>query len=287
MHGFIPPDRFFPYLTWTDIQAMPDKENVVIVQPVGSIEQHGPHLPIIVDSAIASAVLGKALSKLNPKVPAYALPPLYYGKSNEHWHFPGTITLSAQTLLAVLTEMAESIYRSGFRKLVLMNAHGGQPQVMEIAARDIHQKYEDFLVFPLFTWRVPNNAKELLTPQELKYGIHAGDGETSLLLSILPEQVKMERAVAEYPQELPEDSLLSMEGKLPFAWVTRDLSQSGVMGDATVATKEKGDRLLESLGEGWVRVIEDVYQFRQPQAWMKGDGGRGRKISNHSVNELA
>ena len=272
MHGFIPPDRFFPYLTWTDIQAMPDKENVVIIQPVGSIEQHGPHLPIIVDSAIAAAVVGKALSKLNPAVPAYALPPLYYGKSNEHWHFPGTITLSAQTLLAVLTEMAESIYRSGFRKLVLMNAHGGQPQVMEIAARDIHQKYEDFLVFPLFTWRVPNIAKELFTPQELKYGIHAGDGETSLLLSILPEQVKMERAVAEYPHDLPEDSVLSMEGKLPFAWVTRDVSQSGVMGDATVDTKEKGDRLLESLSDGWVRVIEDVYQFRQPQAWMKSEG---------------
>jgi creatinine amidohydrolase len=272
MHGFIPPDRFFPYLTWTDIQAMPDKENVVIIQPVGSIEQHGPHLPIIVDSAIAAAVVGKALSKLNPAVPAYALPPLYYGKSNEHWHFPGTITLSAQTLLAVLTEMAESIYRSGFRKLVLMNAHGGQPQVMEIAARDIHQKYEDFLVFPLFTWRVPNIAKELLTQQEWQDGIHAGDGETSLLLSILPEQVKMERAVAEYPHDLPEDSVLSMEGKLPFAWVTRDVSQSGVMGDATLATKEKGDRLLESLSDGWVRVIEDVYQFRQPQAWMKSEG---------------
>jgi creatinine amidohydrolase len=276
MHGFIPPERFFPYLTWTDIQAMPDQENVVIIQPLGSIEQHGPHLPIIVDSAIAVSVLGKALSKLNPTVPAYALPPLYYGKSNEHWHFPGTITLSAQTLLAVLTEMAESIYRAGFRKLVLMNAHGGQLQVMEIAARDIHQKYEDFLVFPLFTWRVPNMAKELLTPKELEYGIHAGDAETSLLLSILPEQVKMERAVAEYPQELPEDSLLSMEGKLPFAWVTRDLTQSGVMGDATVATKEKGDRLLESLADGWVHVIEDVHKFRQPQAWIKSQS----KIQN-------
>jgi creatinine amidohydrolase len=235
---------------------MPDKENVVIIQPVGAIEQHGPHLPIIVDSAIAVSVIGKALSKLDPNVPAYALPPLYYGKSNEHWHFPGTITLSAQTLLAVLTEMAESIYRAGFRKLVLMNAHGGQPQVMEIAARDIHQKYEDFLVFPLFTWRVPHIAKELLTQKELEYGIHAGDAETSLLLSILPEQVKMERAVAEYPHGLPEDSLLSMEGKLPFAWVTRDLTKSGVLGDATVATKEKGDRLLESVSDGWVQVIK-------------------------------
>ena len=265
MHGFIPPERFFSYLTWTDIQAMPDKENVVIIQPIGAIEQHGPHLPIIVDSAIAVAVLGKALAKLDPAVPAYALPPLYYGKSNEHWHFPGTITLSVETLLAVLTEMAESVYRSGFRKLVLMNAHGGQPQVMEIVARDLHQKYEDFLVFPLFTWRVPHIAKELLTPQELEFGIHAGDAETSLLLSILPEQVKMERAVAEYPHNLPEDSLLSMEGKLPFAWVTRDLTKSGVMGDATVATKEKGDRLLESVSDGWVQVIKDIYKFRQPQ----------------------
>src|SRR4028119_51876 len=266
MHSFIPPDRFFPYLTWTDIQSMPDKENVVIIQPIGAIEQHGPHLPIIVDSAIATAVIGKALSKLDSDIPAYALPPLYYGKSNEHWHFPGTITLSAQTLLAVLTEMAESIYRSGFRKLVLMNAHGGQPQVMEIAARDIHQKYEDFLVFPLFTWRVPHIAKELLSPKELEFGIHAGDAETSLMLSILPEQVKMELAVTEYPKNLPIDSLLSMEGNLPFAWLTRELTESGVLGDATVATEEKGSRILESLSDGWVQVITDVHKFRQPRS---------------------
>lgn len=116
-------------------------------------------MPIIVDSAIATTVLGKALSKLPQNIPAYALPTLRYGKSNEHWHFPGTISLSAQTLLAVLIEMADSIYRSGFRKLVLMNAHGGQPQVMEIAARDIHQQYQDFQVFPLFTRRVPHIAK--------------------------------------------------------------------------------------------------------------------------------
>ncbi|MGQ4645986.1 creatininase family protein [Lyngbya aestuarii] len=267
MHSPIPPERFFPYLTWTDIQAMPDKENVVIIQPVGSIEQHGPHLPLIVDSAIGVGVLGKALTKLEPDIPAYALPNLYYGKSNEHWHFPGTITLSAQTLLAVLMEMADSIYRAGFRKLVLMNSHGGQPQVMEIAARDIHQQHEDFLVFPLFTWRVPYPGKELTTPEELEYGIHAGDLETSVMLSLLPEQVRMDKAVKEYPHGLPEDSLLSMEGKLPFAWVTRELTASGVLGDATAATKEKGDRLLESVSDSWAKVIKDIYKFRQPQLW--------------------
>jgi creatinine amidohydrolase len=173
------------------------------------------------------------------------MPALDYGKSNEHWHFPGTITLSAQTLLAVLMDVAESVYRAGFRKLVFMNSHGGQPQIIEIAARDLHQKYEDFIVFPLFTWKVPKVPIELMTPKELALGIHAGDAETSLLLSILPDQVKMDRAVAEYP----------------------DLSKSGVLGDPLPATKEKGDRLLEALANGWVDVIKEVYTFRQPQAW--------------------
>jgi creatinine amidohydrolase len=264
MHGFIPPQRYFPYLTWSQIEQMPNKENVVIIQPVGAIEQHGPHLPIAVDSAISLGVLGKALSKLDHDLPAYALPCLYYGKSNEHIGFPGTITLSAQTLLAVITEMALSIYRSGFRKLILMNSHGGQPQIMEIAARDLHQEHPDFSVFPLFTWRVPHVVGEMLTPQEREYGIHAGDAETSIMLSLLPQQVQMDKAVKEYPQGLPKDSLLDMEGQLPFAWLTKELTKSGVMGDATVATTEKGDRILESLARGWVQVIQDVYKFQQP-----------------------
>lgn len=246
---------------------MPDKDNVVLIQPLGAIEQHGPHLPLVVDAAISLGVLGRALERLNPEIPAYALPPLYYGKSNEHWHFPGTITLSAQTLLSVLMEMAESVYRAGFRKLVLMNSHGGQPQVLEIAARDLHQRYEDFTVFPLFTWRVPHKAAELLTPQELEHGIHAGDGETSLMLALLPDQVHMDRAIAEYPPQASPNSLLSLEGNLPFSWTTRDISRSGTLGDPTPATREKGDRLLESLAQGWVQVIEEIYHFRQPQLW--------------------
>lgn len=267
MHGFISADRFFPYLTWPEVQGMADKANVVIVQPVGAIEQHGPHLPLAVDAAIAQAVLGKALAQLSPDIPAYALPTLYYGKSNEHWHFPGTITLTAQTLMAVLMEMGESLYRAGFRKLVLMNSHGGQPQVMEMVARDLHQRYDNLLVFPLFVWRVPNLPTDLLTAKEWELGIHAGDAETSVLLSILPEQVKLERAVAEYPFGLPQDSVLSMEGQLPFAWTTRDLSRSGVLGDPTTATKEKGDRFLDALVAGWIQIIQDIHRFQQPQAW--------------------
>ena len=267
MHGFIPPHRYFPYLTWTEIEAMPDRANTVIIQPIGAIEQHGPHLPLAVDAAIAQAVLGRALEHLDAQIPAYALPTLYYGKSNEHWHFPGTVTLTTETLLATLREVGESLYRAGFRKWVLLNAHGGQPQIMEIVARDLHQEYGDFMVFPLFVWRVPNVAAELLTAKELELGIHAGDAETSLLLSILPEQVRMERAIAEYPHGLPTESLLSMEGSLPFAWTTRDLSRSGVLGDPTTASREKGDRIWQSLAEGWVQTLQDVYRFQQPAAY--------------------
>ncbi|MBD2230558.1 creatininase family protein [Phormidium tenue] len=264
MHGPIPPHRYFAYLTWTDIEAMPERANAVIVQPMGAIEQHGPHLPLAVDSAICTTVLGNALAQLDDAVPVYSLPPLYYGKSNEHWHFPGTITLSAETLLKVIYDVAESIYRAGFRKLVLLNAHGGQPQVLEIAARDLHQVHDDLMVFPLFVWAVPNCAGDLLTPKEMELGIHAGDAETSLMLSILPEQVRMAEAKAEFPQNLPTDSWLTMEGALPFAWVTRDLSASGVLGDPTMATGAKGEQLLTSLATSWATALEDIYRFRQP-----------------------
>jgi creatinine amidohydrolase len=266
LHGFIPPQRYFAYLTWQMIADLPDKENVVIAQPIGAIEQHGPHLPLAVDAAIAAAVLGKALANLPETIPAYGLPPLYYGKSNEHWHFPGTITLSAQTLRQVLMESAESLYRAGFRKLLWINAHGGQPQVLDMAARDLHQQYPDLLVFPHFVWNVPNPAAEMLTEKELELGIHAGDAETSLMMALLPEQVRDELAVCEYPQGLPTDGLLSMEGALPFAWVTRDLTRSGVLGDATAASRAKGDRLLAALTEGWVAVITAIHQFQQPAA---------------------
>jgi creatinine amidohydrolase len=265
LHSFIPQHRFFPYLTWAEIEAMPNKENVVIIQPIGAIEQHGLHLPLVVDAAISMGVIGKALGKLDSNIPAYALPCLYYGKSNEHWHFSGTITLSANTLLSVLREVAESVYRAGFRKLVFINSHGGQPQILEIIARDLHQEYPDFAIFPLFTWRVPHIVARLLSEKEAAYGIHAGDAETSIMLALLPDFVDMDKAVREYPENLPQDSLLEMEGKLPFAWLTREVSKSGVIGDATTATKEKGELILESLADGWVKVIEDIYCFHQPQ----------------------
>ena len=263
MHGFIPPQRFLPYLAWPEIEALAGRERAVIIQPLGAIEQHGSHLPVVTDLAIASGVIGAALERLPPEVPAYSLAPLGYGKSDEHIHFPGTMTLSAETLLHLLMEIGQSVYRSGFRKLVFLNAHGGQPQVVEIAARQLRIAYPDFEIFPLFVWNVPRDAA---AQSALETEIHAGDSETSLMLALMPELVRMELARAELPPGLSPTSLLSIEGKLPFAWVTRDLSASGVIGDPTGATREKGEALLGSLAAGWVRVLTEVHAFRQPTA---------------------
>lgn len=261
MHHAIPPHRFFAYLTWQEVDRLPDKANTVLVQPVGAIEQHGHHLPLVVDSAIGVSVLGAALDRLEPEIPAYALPPLHYGKSNEHNAFPGTVSLSATTLLAVLHDVAESLYRAGFRKLVLMNSHGGQPQVMEIAATDARDRHPDFWVFPVFTWRVTHEHKALLSPREREFAMHAGDAETSLMLSLLPDWVRTEAAVTDYPPDRPPGSLLKAKGAPTFSWLTQDLSESGTIGDATAATREKGDRILELLAAGWAQLLREVYKF--------------------------
>jgi creatinine amidohydrolase len=266
MHSFIPPDRFLPYLTWQDIQSLPDKQNIVIVQPLGAIEQHGLHLPLIVDAAIVTGVIGKALQALKPEIPAYALPTLTYGKSNEHWHFPGTITLTATTLLQTLMEVGESLYRAGFRKLVFLNGHGGQPQVVDIAARDLRQRFSDFQVFPHFVWNAlpPSAFSPWLSPQELQEGIHAGDAETSLMLALLPDQVKLDRAVAEYPPALTAYPALSWEGACPIAWMTCDLSKTGTIGNPSTASVDKGQQMLEALATAWAQIIEQLYAFQFP-----------------------
>jgi len=282
-HGWIPPERFLPYLTSQDIAALPCKADAVVLQPLGATEQHGPHLPLAVDTVIVQGVLGAALAKLDPAIPCFVLPPLCYGKSNEHADFAGTITLTARTLLQTLEEVADSLHASGFRKLALVNGHGGQPQVVQIAARDARAKHRDLTVFPLFIWSVPSSIDTLFPARERDYGIHAGAAETALMLALLPDTVRMERARAEWPRNLPGanagvpgapagvpgaagGSLLSMDGPRPFAWLTRDLSSSGVLGDPTTATAATGATLLASLADGWAALLGELYRFRLPDA---------------------
>ena len=270
LHGYNPPSRFLPYLSWTEIAALPDRENTVIVLPTGATEQHGPHLPCFVDTVISSGVVGHALAKLPSEVPAFAMAPITYGKSEEHLHFPGTMTVSGETLLATMNEIGESVYRSGFRKLLIVNGHGGQPQIMEIAAREMRLRHGDYIVVPSFTWRVPNVAGRYLSDKEKKLAMHAGHAETAIMLALAPDTVHMERAVANYPPEFAS-KLLSADGRPACAWSARDFGPSGVIGDPLPATKEQGEAILESLAVGWAQAITELHQLswvvREQATW--------------------
>lgn len=272
LHGYNPPHRFLPYLSWTEIADLPDKANTVIVLPTGATEQHGPHLPCAVDTVISAGVVGHALARLPDNVPAFAMAPITYGKSEEHLHFPGTVTLSGETLLATMNEVSESVYRAGFRKLLFVNGHGGQPQVLEMCAREMRLRHGDFIVVPSFTWRVPHVAGQYLSDKEKKLAMHAGHGETALMLALAPETVHMERAVVNYPPEFPS-SLLSPDGRPACAWTARDFGPSGIIGDPTPATAEQGQAILDSLAGSWAAAITELHQLqwapREETTWAR------------------
>jgi creatinine amidohydrolase len=273
MHGYIPPERFLPYLSWTEIDELEDKANTVIVLPVGAIEQHGPHLPCAVDSVISAGVLGKALEKLPEQVRAFGLAPITYGKSDEHLHFPGTMTLTGPTLLAVVTEISESVYRAGFRKLLLANGHGGQPQVLEMAARELRLRHGDFVVVPFHVSRLPNASGRFISETEKKLAMHAGHSETALMMALAPHTVRMDRAVANVPPPFPS-KLLSPDGRPACAWTARDFGPSGVIGDPLGATPEQGAEILDTLSDSWVQAITDLFQMqwvvRDTPSWGSG-----------------
>lgn len=261
LHGYNPPKRFLPYLSWTEIAELPDKENTVIVLPTGATEQHGPHLPCAVDSIISAGVVGHALARLPAHVPAYAMAAITYGKSEEHLHFPGTMTLTGETLLATMNEIGESVYRAGFRKLLIVNGHGGQPQIMEISAREMRLRHGDFIVVPSFTWRVAHSAGKYLSDREKRLAMHAGHAETALVLALAPDTVRMDRAVANFPPEFPS-KLLSPDGRPACAWTARDFGPSGIIGDPLPATAEQGHDILDSLATSWAQAMTELHELR-------------------------
>lgn len=268
LHGYIPPQRFLPYLSWTDVDALEDKANTVIVLPVGAIEQHGPHMPCAVDSIVAAGVVGKAMEKLPAEIPAYAMAPITYGKSDEHLHFPGTMTLTGEILLHTIQEIGESVYRAGFRKFVMVNAHGGQPQPLEMAARELRLRHGDFMVIARSAWSVPYDAS-FLPETERTLAMHAGHGECAILMALAPDTLHMDRAEAHTPAPFPCPTLSS--GRPAAAWTARDFGPSGVIGDPTGATPEQGHRLLEDLSSSWAKAIVEVHEARwierSEQSW--------------------
>jgi creatinine amidohydrolase len=189
----------------------------------------------------------------------YALPPVHYGKSNEHVGFPGTLSMTAATFMSVLRDLGASISSAGFRKLVLYNTHGGNAALIDVMARDLRAD------FGLRTFALHGSGGitfDGLGAQERAYGFHAGEVETSLLLASVPEFVDTSGYTANYIADAAKPELLRPENApATFAWLTRDIAPSGVMGDPRPATAEKGARWLEEASKRIAAALEAMARY--------------------------
>ena len=165
----------------------------VLVQPVGAVEQHGPHLPLVTDLLIASEAAGAVVDERGDELDLWLLEPLAYSKSNEHAWAPGSIWLGPTTLLAVLDDLGRALATTGARKLLFLNGHGGNSALLNVACRELrlHHGLETFLTHP----STPPDQGGASRAEELGMGIHGGLTETSTVLHLRPDLVRMDLAV--------------------------------------------------------------------------------------------
>ncbi len=251
-------NRQLAHHTWSQVAAL-DKQQGVVILPIGAVEQHGHHLPLLTDTLIATRMLDAALALLPNDVNAWVLPSLPYSKSNEHTGFPGTISLSAQTLMAVLHDIARSLADAGFRRLAFVNGHGGNVALLEMTARDIRAATGliCFCLQPALFVEPPFP----ISAEERRLGFHGGELETSLVLAIAPELVDMDKAVRHYADFPETGTPLFFFAPASTAWLSRDWSADGIFGDATLGTAEKGDALIAAGGQKLADLIRVISTF--------------------------
>jgi len=259
----IPAGRFLPHLTWTQVRDLP--ANSVAVLQVAATEQHGPHLPLYTDVLIGQAVLAAALERVPASAPIYVLPPVTYGKSNEHRGFPGTVILSADLLYRTLLEVAASVNAWGVHRLVLLNTHGGNRPVVDMAARDIRDA-TGMVTFAVHAGALGHGGG--LSKIEEEFGLHAGDAETSIMLAAHPDLVRPVPNTVQYPTPrvtgTPDPRFRASRGDVQFAWLTRDLSESGIVGDPTAASAEKGRRIIAVRAERLAGLLLEAAAWEGP-----------------------
>lgn len=255
------PARPWVDLTTEDFRTR-DMSRAIAVLPVAAVEQHGPHLPVGVDTYIAGGYLARTMPLVPDELDILVLPVQAVGKSNEHLAFPGTLTLSAETLIRAWTEIGESVARAGCRKLVIVNSHGGNVPVLDIVARELRVRLGILAV--VTAWHRLGYPDGLFSPDELRHGIHAGEAETALMLAVRPATVDMDKAENFVPRTVAMAARHRWLGSGPpaaFAWMSQDLHPAGAMGDAAAATPEKGEAAADHGARMFVELLREVDRF--------------------------
>ncbi len=242
---------------------------LIAVLPVAATEQHGPHLPLNVDSTLVDGVIASALPHIAADVPALFLPTQAVGFSPEHAAVCGTLTLKAETLIRLWTDIAESVAAAGVRKLVLFNAHGGQVGLMDVVARDLRARL-GMLVYSVNWFGLPltdaqgQDVNALFGAHEHRFGIHAGDIETSMTLALTPHLVDMAQAknFASSSEDRAQRYPILGNGKsAKLAWQTQDYNPAGAVGNAAAATADKGRAVLDAAGRALAQLLGELHQL--------------------------
>lgn len=260
--------RFWSDLTTADFASL-DTARAIAVLPVAATEQHGPHLPLSVDTDIVNGVVQAALPHIPAPLPVLFLPTQALGFSPEHTRFPGTLTLKADTLMRIWTELGECVAASGVKKLVLFNGHGGQVGALDLVARDLRARL-GLLVYSLSWFNLPlldeqgQDLANLFSTEEHRFGIHAGEIETSLMLALAPGRVRM--AQAEYfrsssQERAPDFPILGNGKTAKLGWQMQDYNANGAVGNARAATAEKGRAVVEAAGRALARMLSEIDQL--------------------------
>jgi creatinine amidohydrolase len=234
----------------------------VVIQPIAAVEQHGPHLPLSTDLLIATSAVDAVVAERGDELDLWVLPPLAYGKSNEHAWCPGTVWLGPTTLLAVLDDVGRSVAMLPTRRLAFVNGHGGNSSLLQVALRELRLAHGlmTFLLHP----NVPPDQGGSSTEEELGMGIHGGLGETSLVLHLRPDLVAMEHAARHVPEALAGNSHVRFGGPVAFGWTSDDFGPSGVIGDPTGATAERGKQQFEAIVASMGDALAEVARFTHP-----------------------
>jgi len=248
-------------LSWPRIEQCREEEYLVVV-PCGSIEQHGRHLPVITDSAIVFEVSKRAAEQ----TPGVLVSPLVQtGFSPHHLDFPGTISLSLETYVSLISDVCRSIARHGFKKIVLVNGHGGNQAPLQAMALSMRHEIQVHLLV-LSYWNLIAMEAAAIRESELGGIAHSCEMETSIQLYLCPEQVNMAEAVS-HPIR-PAFSFLAKDmfsgGKAQLPTPFRERTPSGVMGDPTTATAEKGRRFLEAAAGQLAKCLQEFQGLDNP-----------------------
>ncbi len=246
-------ERYLPAMTLRQIMALPDKAWAPVILATGAIEQHGPHMPVAVDALMGQVWVARTLARLPAGASCYVAPPITVGKSNEHTGFPGTLMISRETLRQQILAVARQIRAWGFRSLAVINTHGGNVPVVVPTLREIRAN------FGIRAGMLQARPASGLSAQEATFGIHAGEVETSWILAAAGHLVDPAKSVCEYPARIDDPGeVRPVAAPAMVAWASRDVSKSGIMGDATAATAEKGERWLEAGSADLAQAILEI-----------------------------